>query len=369
MMRTTKVHNGYVLISGVVIALIVAGAQASGEAATPSVARSAWTPGAVAAGVPTVATRDGFADQLSTWGVEAGVVHVGLTAVSTRAVRALRKQYGPQTVVFTEPRFRTEQRVTVTHSPMRVVRVTRLRGTADGRNATPATSSPTRLLDATPYFGGDRIIWWYVNSNNELVIVQCTANFEVVLNSTGDTAAMTAGHCSPTGTGWFQGYYDTSNGTVYDTGSYGTNTDTSWGNDRPDGEILSGASLDPAIYLTNTTAVGDYGSAAVTKGEAICSDGSFSNEQCGGTVTAVNICAEINDNGTNVDVCGLDQATANHSLVQPGDSGGPVINTSAPPGYAQGVGIISAGSSNGETLLFTDMGIITKLFDCQVAVA
>jgi hypothetical protein len=116
--------------------------------------------------------------------------------------------------------------------------------------AAAAATTPTRLLDSVPYAGGDRITSLQTISGKQYA-VQCTVSVEVLPSSGGD-ATLSAGHCGPTGTLWYQGYY--ANNTVYNTGIMGTTATTQWGNGRIDGELIEGSQYGyyPAIYTTST---------------------------------------------------------------------------------------------------------------------
>ena len=89
-------------------------------------------------------------------------------------------------------------------------------------------------------------------------------------------------------------------------------------------------------------------------------------------VNAANICVVMHDDLTNrdVNVCHLNRATAvggTSKLSQHGDSGGPVfaqIN-----GRAYGQGIISGGTSDGMTALFSDMNYVSGLYAGTPSVA
>ncbi|WP_143167959.1 chymotrypsin family serine protease [Jatrophihabitans endophyticus] len=229
------------------------------------------------------------------------------------------------------------------------------------KSASRAVATANKLSDIKPYWGGDRIL-----STQGDYIVQCTANFKAV-ETTGSksAAAITAGHCGPTGTKWQQAYL--SGNTIYSTGDYGTDAKRHFST-AGDQELLTGSSWDYSAWTTynpggNSGNVIEYYARSVAKGAHICSDGSYTNYTCGGTVTAVKACANIDEDGTLHNVCGLDTATATHRLVQSGDSGGPVWDQASPAGYAINAGIISAGSDDGKTLLFED--IITAAKDLQ----
>ncbi|MEV8068747.1 hypothetical protein AB0P32_21870 [Streptomyces sp. NPDC085995] len=159
---------------------------------------------------------------------------------------------------------------------------------------------------------------------------------------------------------WRQGYYDDSTQTIHYTGTMGSAYARIWGNGKSDAELLDDTGnaygFWPQVYTTST-ALEDVGSVSpVSVGQKICADGSFTLQSCYGMVRATNVCENVNDDGTIVKVCNLDVADGvGGTLVQPGDSGGPVY-TSGNPHHP--LGIISAGSADGLTLDFADMGSV-----------
>lgn len=285
-------------------------------------------------------------------------MHVGLTKVTPDARSHLVTAYGPRTVVFTQSRFRPATKTTRVPGKLTAHPVAGLRKPQGSNGSqTSAATTANRLLDAKPYWAGDRIYRTYT-SGGSTYVVQCTTAAEVRLTS-GTINGLTAGHCASSGATWQQGYLNSS-GQLYTTGTYGEVT-TRHFDATTDAELVGSVSLAPSVWLTynpsgNSAFVTQHGSTTVAKLTIVCADGSFTNESCGGTVNAVRTCANItNDDGTITRVCGLDQATADHRLVRAGDSGGPVILQNSPAGYAIIVGVISAMADSGKTLLFSDI--------------
>ncbi|HEY5224888.1 MAG TPA: hypothetical protein VIJ18_17800 [Microbacteriaceae bacterium] len=355
-----RTKNKVVLNFG--LALLV-GATLAGTALSPAVAASTPLPAVpnFQSAVPAAAAAGGFANRLSAWYQSDGVVYVGITHPTGHELAALRTKFGHNVQVFAEPQFSTMvKRTPIVHAPALVHRSgpakPNLARTAVGaQSVSPATTTPGNyppFIDSAPYWGGDRIV-----STQGQYIVQCTVTG--AYGNGAPTYMMTAGHCGPTGTVWDQGYYDGTN--IQYSGTMGTDVNTSWGNNRIDGELLSGNSYGTYVWTGSNSALAVAGIGRVTPGSSICTDGSFTGHTCGATVASVNTCANINDNGTNFVVCGLDIANANVRVVQAGDSGGPVL-TGETSTSTQIAGSISAGSSDGLQVLFTDSGRQSDVF-------
>lgn len=177
----------------------------------------------------------------------------------------------------------------------------------------------------------------------------------------------TAGHCSPMGTSWLQGYYDTSTRTIKNSGSMGQVAVSKFSNNTVDAAVISGASYAPYVYFGPQAVFGVNGDSAPVKFETYCSDGSFTGQNCTARVAAVNACLNVADEtGHTTYICGLAIATSTNSsrLVQPGDSGGPVYD-SPTSGIAKG--IISAGNSSGTEVSFTMANLMASNFSVTIA--
>lgn len=307
-------------------------------------------------------------DRLSSWYIDpaANKVTVGVTAV-TDAVRArARAEFGDAVQVVAMPRYQAmAAAVTVPTAKVKVA------SGPSSRTSLLATA-PTRLLDSTPYYGGDRIIRWRNNPDNTTTIWWCTGAFTV---KAGTTFYMsTAGHCGPTGTAWQQGYYESGAQLIHTTGPMGTASSVQWGNNRMDAAILGGGSYwQGAVYGGQVagSAWGVGGQSSVAVGSSICSDGSVTGENCSAKISAINACVNLQDDtsGTTITVKVCNQALADSTsgvIVQHGDSGGPVLQHTSVLDQVVGVGLVSGGSSNGLHLNFTQIQNFTSTFGVSV---
>lgn len=317
---------------------------------------------------------------LTTWGVDPrnDTVRVGLTQVTPQLTALARATFGSEVTLVPEQRPASAVRITKLPPGSRTV-VTSAPAKSDAGNSpaprsiTPNVApSPSRLLDVMPYYGGDRIYRLYVDSNGVTWVVQCTTSFMW----TGYSMS-TAGHCAPNGTVWTQGYFDTSNNTLYKTDIMGTVYTTQWGNNRIDGQLMNNPGVnrpyDHFVYTSLTGSTPVVGSDAPTIGEVVCSDGSFTGENCTAEIQQINICVNVSDPnaGTVTYVCGEDRAVSTNGtrLTQPGDSGGPVyVYTNLGP---LADGIISAGTNElnpgGATVWFTDVVQAISTFGVTIA--
>jgi hypothetical protein len=330
---------------------------------------------ASAASVPTtdtvesVVTELGLSDQLAAWWVTDGVAHVGLTTTTARDAARLKAALGAETVVFQHDEVETASKVTPASAP-----ATRPTVVTHGRKQTatsPASGvhidslSPkdaVPFIDYPPYYGADRITsqqyyngsWWNVD---------CT------VTSNWGGYMLTAGHCSPDGTLWYQGYTNSS-GTQVASGELGYSQYHNFGQAaaEPDAMLIwGGGNLDANHIWKSTsstsTSFQQIGANSPGVGTTVCTDGSTSGYTCGGTVTARNICVNITDHqfGTQK-VCNLDEAHNSSAIMSaPGDSGGPVLD-SISGGNALVAGVISGETDNGHTVIFSDAAALRTLF-------
>jgi hypothetical protein len=224
---------------------------------------------------------------------------------------------------------------------------------------TPSNNPP--FIDSTPYYGGDRIVNQRL-VNGQWIIYSCTVSSPYVSGTT--TYMMTAGHCGPVGSSWYQGYYDGT--TIWNSGTMGTASSVQWGDNRTDGALLKGSSYSPYIWTNGSsyTAAHVTGAATVAPksstyaGTPVCTDGSFTGYACGGKVSLINACVNISEESVTYKVCGLDAAVAPTPIVQGGDSGGPVVVPVS--------GTISAQSDGGKTVYFSDVKYLQQVFAATV---
>jgi hypothetical protein len=217
----------------------------------------------------------------------------------------------------------------------------------------PSYGNACRLLDIRAYYGGDRI----VDSGGG----QCSGGF-AAWDPAGDRGMLTAGHCGPPQAGslWSQGYKDGA-GVIRTTGVMGNITHRQWGDNVTDAEFLdataNGTTVQPTIYttvdltaLTPHMPVGNAGISFLGM-TGVCAGGSFSGENCGGTVQQVDICiSSYNYVGGAYNVCNITAVTPS-TLAGPGDSGGPVYTYSGSSVTAYG--LIQGG--NGTYFVYSEL--------------
>lgn len=275
-------------------------------------------------------------------------VLIGVTRITPALTQAARAAFGPLARLIHGQRAWLETRLTrLSPHALRM------------RPLVSASSDPSRLLDSSPYNGGDRIVRTFTYGGNSYV-GQCTVAFGW---STGTMS--TAGHCSypsgGVGTTWLQGYYDSANSTIYYTGTMGQVTKNIFGASEGDAALIGKGSYDAYVYTSNTgfKPVGAY--SGVTKGlSGLCADGSFTGENCTGVVAAVNISVSVQVplTGQTFVVEHLDEVTSSSKLVQAGDSGGPCYTHVGSDLEARG--IISAGNDTGTVMYMSDMTWLTS---------
>jgi len=310
-------------------------------------------------------------ETLSNWypDYRTNTVHVGLTTVTAQARAAASAVFGDRVVLEQQPRFNSATKsVPFNGKVVTVPSRSKKTGPSAGASIAP---SPGRLLDATPYWGGDRIVRFWTDSSGQQWITQCTVAVRARSNNSSTYYMMTAGHCGPTGSVWRQGYLET-DGTVYVTGLMGNAASTQWGNNLIDAQIIySGSTYDSYVYNQPITGVLDVGSATPTVGQYACFDGSVSNygsEDCSSTILTTNGCVNVgNENGGSYHVCGQATAGSNtNTICHHGDSGGPVLNygTGHYPAFA--LGIISSVNSAFTICSFTQMPNAVSTFGVTV---
>lgn len=248
-------------------------------------------------------------DALSVWYVDPTInkVHVGVTTLTPALASAAAEAFGDSVQLVQQERPVTANKTYPRPATLRTRKVSQqqLRKliASERPQAAAATSSPNRLLDALPYWGGDRIV--RVSGN---YVYECTGAFDWTTPSVSNVMT-TAGHCAPNNTTWLQGYFDQSTSTIYYTGNMGLVYSVQWGNNRIDAELMtdSGGYYDPYVY-TGTPICGTacsfhvQGTAAPVVGMNVGLYGSFTY-QSAGRISATNVCANVNDNGTIVKVC------------------------------------------------------------------
>jgi hypothetical protein len=281
-------------------------------------------------------------------------VVVGLTRITGELRREAALVFGRQVRLAVMQRPVSDVWQMTVQAPVRVKTSRPLRPLA----GTPYKPGCSRLLDCYPYWGGDRLVRTQPDGNKTLVI-QCTSAYPWTTKGkpANFSTETTAGHCGPTGTQWYQGYYDPSNETVYVSGIAGKDVLTQFGSKRPDGEVLS-----PTDFTNDVWAIQPYGAPMVkyaepVQGQNICADGSFTGEACTGTVQSANACYDITDDltGKVVDECDQAYATSKSKLSQSGDSGGPVYTYEDAVNSVIAAGSITAGNTSGTELLFTNI--------------
>lgn len=334
---------------GCLSVILTIGVATSANAATavPAASDTSWR-----TDIPAAAKAVGASPRLSVWYENGGEYFVGLTKVAAGDAKALTARLGHTVHVYQQDRFASAVKRTKVNGPASVSHV-------NARPKTSSTVSPLDItkgnyppfIDSTPYWGGDRIAS-YQTINGVNYVVECTVTAQY------GTGMMTAGHCG--GSSWYQGYYNGS--TIVESGTMGSVAKRFWGNNEIDSEILTGGSYDHDVWAlpSGNGALIALSVKGPATGTSVCTDGSTTGYICGATITSNDVCSNVNDNGTIVTVCGLNIAQNNNAvIVQPGDSGGPVLTyvslTTSTSGSTYIAGTISASGNNGHEVLYTDV--------------
>jgi len=291
----------------------------------------------VAADVKNKNIADG---RVTAWHIDedANQVVIEIANPSDKDVLALRDRYGSGLVrVISGSRPITARKVTTSEKSIKLQKVSK-----SSTAMLDQAKSPSRLLDFAAYNSAVRIFTLDPDGNT---IYQCTT----AMNRKSLTEVVTAGHCGPTGATFYQGYYDQAASTAYYTDILGTVSLSIDGNGNPDfANIKASVPLSDQQYTSDVVNLEEYVATTQTSdsikfvvGQSVCTNGSFTGYVCrGATVNAVDIC--IDTDAADL-VCGIDRATSGDggSIVQSGDSGGPILTGSLSAG-AQVGGVIVA---------------------------
>ncbi|MER6798320.1 hypothetical protein [Amycolatopsis mediterranei] len=307
----------------------------------------------VAADVKNKNVADG---RVTAWHIDedANQVVIEIANPSDKDVLALRDRYGSGLVrVISGRRPTTAAKVTTTEKPIKLQKASK------GSIAVPSQAkSPSRLLDFPAYNSAVRIFTVGPSpTGSGSTIFECTT----AMNRASLTQVVTAGHCGPTGTTFYQGYFDKASSTAYYSDILGTVTLSIDGNGDPDfANIQPYVPLSDQQYTSDVVNLEEYVATTQTNdsikfvvGQSVCTNGSFSGYTCrGATVNAVDICIDTDVADL---VCGIDRATSGDggSIVQSGDSGGPILTGSLSAG-AQVGGVIVAEDRYGLDVFTTE---------------
>ncbi|WIV59261.1 hypothetical protein [Amycolatopsis nalaikhensis] len=210
---------------------------------------------------------------------------------------------------------------------------------ARGAKSAAAAEAGPPLLDSLPYIAGDRMVRT-INRADGTYVDECTAAFP---SDTGSGIEMaSAGHCGPTGTNYNQGYYFTSDNTIYYTGSMENEYVSAFRENGVDAMLMSNPGNYYPLMWENTS--GTYQTAQVTysanpyEGQIVCFNGSFSGTRCGGAVVVPDDCLLLDgiwpETGASyeLNMCNETETQAASMLDQDGDSGGPCSTGTRPTG-------------------------------------
>lgn len=194
------------------------------------------------------------------------------------------------------------------------------------RGGAPKVSAAGRVNDTSPVSGGALVI-----TENET----CTTGFGVVSRATGQRQLLTAGHCGPVGSPWYNGDGDFLGNAVArhpEVDALVVDVDSS---DR----VWQGAvteKLDGVDDKARTVTA----ARSPEVGQYLCTSGAVSGTHCGLRVTRTGVVLSI----AGTDVPGQIEAeqVGHTAAVGNGDSGGPVYSTTTVDGPVSAHGMITA---------------------------
>lgn len=318
-----------VLLTGAFFAQPAAASAARPD--TAKVSQGTYSPAALSSVMARVPTAQPWATivrpLLSEWYVDAPAdrVVVGLTAITSAARAAAHAAFGGAVELTVAPRATLAVRVL----------------TADGIVPLPAgaagpdSGSGTRRDDHQPFYGGDEIISYRKISAKKYEAEQCTSSFDVYDHRAKVNAMVSAGHCTDGKDydDWYSAYV--SKGLIRLGALEGVIDTTERAAKTPDAATITlhrkSGTYSPHIFVGPVTSSASYplaGSASLSRGERICTDGIDSGAQiCGASITQTNLCLILSGDGEGpVETCHLAEATYTKSFCIPGDSGGPVYS-------------------------------------------
>jgi hypothetical protein len=300
---------------------------------------------------------------LTLWGIDPRTdkVVIGLTHITAALRAAAAKQFGNTVELVTEGRAQRDIARFKLPRPPKIVHITSHRNNhsvpRSGNTITPDIYG-NRQNDTADLglLGGDQIVWYTSPSD----WAECTAGFSWNTND-----MITAGHCAPSCTTWYQGYLDKSNNTIYEYTKIGPVAQVNFTNKGLDTERVSAGGLYlPLVYtVTRPLNLGNdpvFGESAPSAGYGICADGAISGEVCGATVTYTDTCIPF---AGGITTCHLAVANCPRVCSQPGDSGGPVYTYAGNQVEAVGASGTIVGSQNsGMTVLFQNINSLTQYY-------
>ncbi|MQA87339.1 MAG: hypothetical protein GEV03_22600 [Streptosporangiales bacterium] len=182
---------------------------------------------------------------------------------------------------------------------------------------------------------------------------RCTSGFGV--RRGGSTYFLGTAHCFRT-----VGERPTNNGRPY-----GRVAKRQMGNEGPDASLVA-SDFGPKVYVGGPDGNATRtlrGARTPAYGGRLCTSGANTGRNCAGERQQSDLCVRFGDGVT---TCHLTRAVSadGSSLVQPGDSGGPVYT-----GRRYAVGIVVGGNSEGTELLYHPVGYLLDLWDARLLTA